>query len=108
MIRNLFLDNLGIKILSILLSIGLFLYARLEVKTDSSIGTNVKLVVNPPPGFLITNNLIDKINVTINGPWTAIKRLDLQDLPPLKIDLSNQEAGKSVYYLNREMITLPP
>lgn len=103
--RNFFLDNLGLKIAAVLLSVALWFFATSRGQSEISI--DVPLVFrNIPSGLEMVNNNIKTISLNIEGQERLIKNIKLSDIG-IYIDLSKAKKGKSIYYVTRDNIKLP-
>jgi hypothetical protein len=103
--RKFFLDNLVLKIASVLLSVALWFFATSRGQSEISI--DVPLVFrNIPSGIEMVNNNIKTISLNIKGQERLIKNIKLSDIV-IYIDLSKAKKGKSIYYITRDNIKLP-
>lgn len=103
--RKFFLDNLGLKIAAVLLSVALWFFATSRGQSEISI--DVPLVFrNIPSGIEMVNNNIKTISLNIKGQERLIKNIKLSDIV-IYIDLSKAKKGKSIYYITRDNIKLP-
>lgn len=103
--RKFFLDNLGLKIAAVLLSVALWFFATSRGQSEISI--DVPLVFrNIPSGIEMVNNNIKTISLNIKGQERLIKNIKLSDIV-IYIDLSKAKKGKSIYYVTRDNIKLP-
>ena len=103
--RKFFLDNLGLKIAAVLLSVALWFFATSRGQSEISI--DVPLVFrNMPSGLEMVNNNIKTISLNIKGQERLIKNIKLSDIG-IYIELSKAKKGKSTYYVTRDNIKLP-
>lgn len=103
--RKIFLENLGLKIAAVLLSVALWFFATSRGQSEISI--DVPLVFrNMPSGLEMVNNNIKTISLNIKGQERLIKNIKLSDIG-IYIDLSKAKKGKSTYYVTRDNIKLP-
>lgn len=103
--RKFFLDNIGLKIAAVLLSVALWFFATSRGQSEISI--DVPLVFrNMPSGIEMVNNNIKTISLNIKGQERLIKNIKLSDIV-IYIDLSKAKKGKSIYYITRDNIKLP-
>jgi len=102
--RKSFLENLGLKIAAVLLSVALWFFATSRGQSEISI--DVPLVFrNIPSGIVMVNNNIKTISLNIKGQERLIKNIKLSDIV-IYIDLSKAKKGKSIYYVTRDNIKL--
>ncbi len=103
--RKSFLENLGLKIAAVLLSVALWFFATSRGQSEISI--DVPLVFrNIPSGLEMIDNNIKTISLNIKGQERPIKNIKLSDIG-VYIDLSKAKKGKSIYYVTRDNIKLP-
>ena len=102
--RKSFLENLGLKIAAVLLSVALWFFATSRGQSEISI--DVPLVFrNIPSGLEMIDNNIKTISLNIKGQERLIKNIKLSDIV-IYIDLSKAKKGKSIYYVTRDNIKL--
>ena len=92
-LRGLFLENLGLKLVALALSGMLFLYVQGERKRDSLGGALVRLVLVPPRGKVLTNEVVEKLTLQVRGARSEVERLVSEGIPPLEIDLEGRAPG---------------
>jgi hypothetical protein len=103
--RKSFLENLGLKLAAVLLSVALWFFATSRGQSEISI--DVPLVFrNIPSGLEMIDNNIKTISLNIKGQERPIKNIKLSDIV-IYIDLSKAKKGKSIYYVTRDNIKLP-
>jgi hypothetical protein len=103
--RKSFLENLGLKLAAVLLSVALWFFATSRGQSEISI--DVPLVFrNIPSGLEMIDNNIKTISLNIKGQERPIKNIKLSDIG-VYIDLSKAKKGKSIYYVTRDNIKLP-
>lgn len=103
--RKYFIENLGLKIAAVLLSVALWFFATSRGQSEISI--DVPLVFrNIPSGLEMIDNNIKTISLNIKGQERPIKNIKLSDIG-VYIDLSKAKKGKSIYYVTRDNIKLP-
>lgn len=103
--RKYFIENLGLKIAAVLLSLALWFFATSRGQSEISI--DVPLVFrNIPSGLEMIDNNIKTISLNIKGQERPIKNIKLSDIG-VYIDLSKAKKGKSIYYVTRDNIKLP-
>lgn len=103
-IRGALLDNLGIKLLSLVLAATVFLL----VNTDKEREIRVRAFVEykyPADKVLISDRL-DEVTVTIKGPWRRLRSFDERELNRIMLDLSAAPTGDIP--ITNDMVSLPP
>ena len=107
-VREAFTENLGLKALSFVFAVGLFLFLygqRDEQQRTVSIGLSSRPPSEDSARELMTQ-LPASIHITLRGPAHVIDRLVQSGIPPLTVDLRNGERESIVF--NERMFSLPP
>jgi len=103
-VRNLFIHNWQLKLMSLLFSLLLWLFIVFEKSSEISIDIPVDYG-NLPKNKLIANNNVDKISVLIKGPRAILARIG--SIKPYKINLSNVKNGKFQLRVMSEELHIP-
>lgn len=103
--KNIFLENLGLKIASVLLSIVLWIFVTSRGQTEISLDVPLEFK-NIPQGIEMISSSEKTISVNIKGQERFIKNIKPSDIR-VSLDLSKARTGEATYYLNREDIKLP-
>ena len=82
-------DNLGLKFLSMVLAVTVFLLVNTD--RDREITKRVAVSYTLPDDKVLTSERLNDIQVTIRGPSRRINRLD--DMDPINIDLRHAASG---------------
>jgi YbbR domain-containing protein len=104
-LRRVFLENLGLKLVALALSFVLFLYVQGERRRDTVTGALVKLSLLAPRGKVLTIDPVDKLAVTLRGPRSAVQRLMSEGIAQVEIDLQGRAPGP--LHFTSEMIQVP-
>ncbi len=102
--RGIFLENLTLKLFSLLIALLLWLFvlgaegvtATVEIPVFFKVAEDKVLVSDVP----------DKIKIVVSGPWAAIKGWDTKSLT-VEIDLTKTDLGPSVIYFEENLFNLP-
>jgi YbbR domain-containing protein len=86
LILRLFVDELPIKILSMVLAVTLFVLVRND--KDATSGAYVKVIYTLPEDRVLVSDPVPEIKVSVRGPWTKLQHLD-RSLEPIRIDLTS-------------------
>lgn len=105
LLRKLFLENMGLKMIALMLALVMFLYVRLEQQRSAITGALVKTTFIAAPDKILTVDLPDHINVTISGSRRLIANLAQTRIPPVEINLAGFEGG--TYRFMSNQIKLP-
>lgn len=103
--KKFFLDNLGLKIAAVLLSIVLWVFVTSRGQSEISIDVPLEFL-NIPPGLEIVNRSVKTVSLSIKGQERLVKNLRPSEIR-VSIDLSKARKGESIYYISRDDIKLP-
>jgi YbbR domain-containing protein len=105
-LRDRLYRNLGLRIISLLLAIGLWIFVN--AGQHSSVAPfNIPVSYRVlPPGFVITNEHPDFVRVQIAGPQTLLSLVDPSRLV-LKLDLSGVGVGQASFKLGLDSFNVP-
>jgi YbbR domain-containing protein len=80
-----FVDELPIKVLSMVLAVTLFVLVRND--KDASSGAYVKVVYTLPEDRVLVSDPPTEVKVSVRGPWTKLQHLD-RAIEPIHVDLT--------------------
>ncbi len=103
-LRQMFLENVGLKALALALATTLVL-VKSEDQT-SVVTANVRLRVVHPEDRVLVSPPVDKVAVTIEGKYSVLRNFDVDSLPALDINLSGYEEEQVPF--EPEMFKVPP
>ncbi len=99
------LDNIGIKIFSVILAITLWFFVSSQERSE--VGFSVPIQFKKIPDSLeILRVSAEYLNVRISGPGAIIKSITPQQVQ-LSIDLENAKEGQTYYHISQNDISLP-
>jgi YbbR domain-containing protein len=99
-------ENVGLKAISIVIALSLFLVVRGAEDAQRSVLVDVVAVLPPPSEpRILTSDLPAKIRLTLRGSRPLLNAIHADELGPVQIDLSN--ASASVYYFDPERFEVP-
>lgn len=104
MLRRIFLQNLPQKAFALAMAVALVVFVR-EDKTTQVTAT-VRVRVAKPEDRVLVSPVVDKVTVVIEGRYGALRKLDMESLAPLDINLTGSE-GEQISF-EPEMFKLPP
>ncbi|MCK6569755.1 hypothetical protein L6V77_01445 [Myxococcota bacterium] len=104
MLRGLVFDHLPQKAFALALAAALLVFVREDKTTQVTAAVRVR--VGRPDDRVLVSPVVEKVTVTIEGKYGALRKLDLDSLAPLDINLSGTE-GEQVAF-EPEMFKLPP
>ena len=96
-------DNLGLKFLSLVLAITVFLLVNTD--KDREISARVGVSYTLPDDKVLVSDRLDEVRISIKGPWQRLRRFDERELDRINIDLRRAQNGD--VYITPDMITLP-
>jgi YbbR domain-containing protein len=103
---QLFTQNLGWKLLSLLLAVGLWLGIAREPEVATSLTVPVEFR-NMGDDLDISGNLPDRIQLELRGPSGRLTRDNLSAVAAV-LDLSDAQAGERTYNIRGRNLNLPP
>jgi YbbR domain-containing protein len=103
--RNLVTQNLGWKLLSLLLAVCLWLAIEREPEVATSLSAPVEFK-NMRDDLDISGNLPDRVRLEVRGPTGRLSRDNLSSVAVL-LDLSDAQAGERTYSVRARNINLP-
>jgi YbbR domain-containing protein len=103
LLRRIFVENLGLKIVSLVLAITVFVLVRGE--KDAQSGSFVKVIYSYPSDRVLVTDTPDRVRLLVRGPWTRINRFKERDLDPIRVDLGTAASGE--FKFQDDMIKLP-
>lgn len=98
-------ENLGLKLLSLLLGVTLWYAVAREQGAEFAFSIPLELR-DVPEGLEVVEESVQQIEVRLRGPSEMLRGLSPQDLS-VGIDLSDAEPGERVAYLTPDDVTVP-
>lgn len=103
--REFFTKNITIKIISLVLAIALWMFVVGEETAE--IGLTIPLeIINVPSDLVVTNDVIQDLNVRVSGPRRLIRRIASENLSKI-IDLKGVQPGEIGFEIAPEDLPLP-
>jgi len=103
--KNPLTNNIGKKILAILIAISLWLVANLQHDVEKNVVIDINYA-NLPPGLVVVNNPPEKLNLRVRGPRSQLSSINSQNML-FTVDLSNADTGMSMFEITTDQI-MPP
>lgn len=91
-IRGALFDNVGLKFLSMVLAVTVFLLVNTD--TEREIAVRVGVVFDYPADKVLVSEPLDEVRVTIKGPWRRLREFDERELGRIRLDLRNAPSGE--------------
>ncbi|HEY5923133.1 MAG TPA: CdaR family protein [Kofleriaceae bacterium] len=96
-------ENLGLKFLSMVLAITVFLLVNTD--RDREISARVGVSYTLPDDKVLVSDRLDEVRISIKGPWQRLRRFDERELERINLDLRRAQTGD--VYITPDMVTLP-
>lgn len=103
--RTLLFKNLGLKIVAIVFSIFLWLFATHRGLVEVVLDVPLEFK-NIPPGLVLVNNNIKKVSISIKGQERLIRNVGPTDIRAF-IDLSDAKKGEDIYLISKVNVKVP-
>jgi YbbR domain-containing protein len=102
-IHGALLDNVGLKFLSMVLAITVFLLVNTD--RDREISARVGVSYTMPDDKVLVSERLDEVKITVKGPWRRLRRFDEREVPRINLDLRHAPTGEVA--ITPDMIHLP-
>jgi YbbR domain-containing protein len=96
-------ENLGLKFLSLVLAITVFLLVNTD--RDREISARVGVSYMLPDDKVLVSDKLDEVRISVKGPWQRLRRFDERELDRINLDLRRAQSGD--VYITPDMITVP-
>lgn len=96
-------ENVGLKFLSLVLAITVFLLVNTD--RDREITARVGVSYTLPDDKVLVSERLEEVRITVKGPWQRLRRFDEREVDRLNIDLRGGRAGD--FTITPDMIRLP-
>jgi YbbR domain-containing protein len=103
--RKLFLENAGLKISAILLSVLLWFFVTSRGQSEMSLQIPIEFK-NIPAGLGIVDASSKSVNVTVRGQERLMKSVKPSDIR-VSIDLTKGKKGEGSYHINSDDVRMP-
>src|SRR6476661_2640412 len=102
-IHSALFDNVGLKFLSIVLAITVFLLVNTD--RDREISTRVGVSYTLPDDKVLISEKLDEVRITIKGPWRRLRKFDERELERVNLDLRRAPSGD--FPITPDLVHLP-
>lgn len=96
-------DNVGLKFLSMVLAITVFLLVNTD--RDREITARVGVAYTLPDDKVLVSERQDEVRVTVKGPWQRLRKFDEREVDRINLDLRKAPSGDIT--LTPDMIKVP-
>ncbi|HEY0475920.1 MAG TPA: CdaR family protein [Kofleriaceae bacterium] len=102
-LRSAMFDNLGLKFLSMVLAVTVFLLVNTD--KDREITVRVGVSYTLPEDKVLVSDRVDDVRVTIKGSWRRLRKFDPREVDRINLDLRRATSGEIA--IATDMIHLP-
>jgi YbbR domain-containing protein len=102
-VRGALFDNIGLKFLSMVLAVTVFLLVNTD--RDREMSARIGVTYALPEGMVLTTDRVEELRVVIKGPWRKLRGFDGTRVEPVNLDLRHAPAGEIA--ITPDMIHLP-
>jgi YbbR domain-containing protein len=102
-LRSAMFDNVGLKFLSVVLAVTVFLLVNTD--KDREITARVGVSYTLPEDKVLVSDRIDEVRVTIKGAWRRLRKFDEREIERVNLDLRRISSGEIA--ISSDMIHLP-
>jgi YbbR domain-containing protein len=102
-VHGAFFDNVGLKFLSLVLAVTVFLLVNTD--KDREITARVGVSYTLPDDKVLVSERLDEVRVTIKGPWQRLRKFDEREVERINLDLRRAPTGDIT--ITPDMIHLP-
>ena len=99
------LNNLGLKVVTVLMAIAMWFFVTYRGQTEMSIDTPI-CFKNIPGGLELLRENVKSVSLNIRGHEKLLKSLKPMDIGVI-VDLSNGKKGEVTYYIDKDSIVAP-
>jgi len=96
-------DNLGLKFVSMVLAVTVFLLVNDDKDREITVPVGVQYVL--PEDRVLVSERVDEVRVTIRGPWRRMRNFDERELPRINVDLRSLPSGEIAF--TTDMVEVP-
>jgi YbbR domain-containing protein len=102
-LRSAMFDNVGLKFLSMVLAVTVFLLVNTD--KDREITARVGVSYTLPEDKVLVSDRVDEVRVTIKGAWRRLRKFDEREIDRINLDLRRASTGEIA--IANDMIHLP-
>jgi hypothetical protein len=102
-LRSALLDNMGLKFLSMVLAVTVFLLVNTD--EDREITARVGVSYMLPEDRVLVSDRLDEVRVGLKGAWQRLRRFDEREIDRITLDLRGGSSGEIT--ITADMIRLP-
>jgi len=84
--------NTGLKFLSLVLAVTVFLLVNIDKDREITVRVGVKYEY--PADKVLVSEQLDEVRITLRGPWRRLRQFDERELGRIELDLRNAPTGE--------------
>jgi YbbR domain-containing protein len=96
-------DNIGLKFLSMVLAVTVFLLVNTD--KDREISARVGVSYTLPDDKVLVSERLEEVRITIKGPWQRLRKFDEREVERINLDLRRAQSGDVT--ITPDMVALP-
>lgn len=102
-LRSAMFDNLGLKFLSMVLAVTVFLLVNTDKDREITVLIGVSYTL--PEDKVLVSDRIDDVRVTLKGSWRRLRKFDPREVDRINLDLRRASSGEVA--ISNDMIHVP-
>jgi YbbR domain-containing protein len=102
-LRGALFDNLGLKFLSMVLAVTVFLLVNTDKDREMTVQVGVSYTL--PEDKVLVSDRIDDVRVTLKGSWRRLRKIDPREIDRVNLDLRHATSGEIA--ISSDLIHLP-
>ncbi len=102
-LRSAMFDNVGLKFLSMVLAVTVFLLVNTDREREITARVGVSYTL--PEDKVLVSERIDEVRVTVKGSWRRLRKFDEREVDRINLDLRRASSGEIA--ITNDMIHLP-
>jgi YbbR domain-containing protein len=102
-LRGALFDNLGLKFLSMVLAVTVFLLVNTDKDREMTVQVGVSYTL--PEDKVLVSERIDDVRVTLKGSWRRLRKIDPREIDRVNLDLRHATGGEIA--ISNDLIHLP-
>ena len=102
-LRGAMFDNLGLKFLSMVLAVTVFLLVNTDKDREVTVLVGVSYTL--PEDKVLVSDRIDDVRVTLKGSWRRLRKFDPRAVDRINLDLRHAQSGE--FTISNDLLHLP-
>ena len=101
-LRSALFDNLGLKFLSMVLAVTVFLLVNTDKDREMTVEVGVSYTL--PEDKVLVSDRIDDVRVTLKGSWRRLRKIDPRELDRVNLDLRHATGGERSFFMKQRKV----